>query len=415
MSLLILVTALAAQAAAPAGSTPPDQATETTGGPRAGSTSYVDLEAGAGYATNPLLSQANSSGAGFGRISVHGVHTRISARTTTVLSGYAQSLFYTRHYGSEQSADLNARHDALVNEHLRVFGDVDASYDRGGQLGTTIIGIPNVPLPPGTTVPPILLPGGSDFLSVTGKEYRASGHLGAQLSLDPRDSVSATGGVEHVVFKNGSIDTHYTTIPVSLGYNRQISPQTTVGARVVVQHTDYNGPSSFDVISPEATIQTTLLEHVTLSGAVGASFASVDDGILTHHSTGLTANATLCSINSRGHLCVTGAVDQEAATVAGPARTISVGADYSRRLNGDDTIDFSLSANRYSSPRSVIIGRVFSHATYVRAAGDYTHRLGDRWFGGVTLAGRKVTQAGPDPDADISGSLFIRYRLGDVR
>ena len=415
MSLLILVTALAAQAAAPAGSTPPNQTTETTGGPRTGSSSYVDLEAGAGYATNPILSQANSPGAGFGRIAVHAVHTRVSARTTTVLSGYAQSLFYTRHYGSEQSVDVNARHDALVNEHLRVFGDLDASYDRGGQLDTTIIGIPNVPLPPGTTIPPILLPGGSDFLSVTGKQYRESGHVGAQLSVSPRDSITVTGGLEHVAFKSGSLDTHYTTIPVSIGYSRQISPRTTVGARLVGQYTNYSGPSSFRVISPEATLQTNLTERLSLSGAVGVSFASVDDGISTHHSTGVTATANLCSINPRGHLCIVGAIDQEAATVAGPARNISVGADYSRQLNADDTINFSLSANRYSSPRSVITGRMFSHATYVRAAGDYSRRLGDRWFGGVTLAARKVTQSGPDPDADVSGSLFIRYRLGDVR
>jgi len=416
MDLLILVTALAAQAAAPAGSTPPAQTTtETTEGPRTGSTSYADLEAGAGYATNPILSQANSPGEGFGRISVHAVHTRVSARTTTVLYGYAQSLFYTRHYGSEQSVDVNARHDALVNEHVRVFGDLDASYDRGGQLDTTIIGVPNVPPPPGTTVPPLLLPGGSDFLSVTGKQYRESGHIGVQLSLSPRDSLTATGGVEHVVFKSGSLDTNYTTIPVSLGYSRQINPRTSVGARVVAQHTDYSGPSSFNVVSPEATFQTNLTERMSLSGAVGVSFASVDNGISTRHSTGLTANANLCSINPRGHLCIVGAIDQESATVAGPARNISVGADYSRRLNADDTINFSLSGNRYSSPISVITGRTFSHATYVRAAGDYTRRLGDRWFGGVTLAARKVTQSGPDPDAYISGSLFIRYRLGDVR
>jgi hypothetical protein len=415
MSLLILVTALAAQTAAPAGSTPPAQPTATGEGARTGSTSYLDLEAGAGYSSNPILSQGNSTGAGFGRISAHAVHTRVSARTTTVLSAYAQSLFYTKHYGSEQSVDVNARHDALVNEHLRVFGDLDASYDRGGQLDTTIIGIPNVPLPPGTTIPPILLPGGSDFLSVTGKQYRASGHLGAQLSLSPRDSMNVSGGVEHVVFKSGSIDTRYTTIPVSLGYERQISPRTTVGARVVVQHTDYNGPSSFRVISPEGTFRTSLSERLTFSGAAGVSFASVDDGVSTRHSTGFTGNANLCSIGVRGHLCLSGTVDQQAATVAGPARNISIGADYSRRLTADDTINFSLSANRYSSPTSVITGRTFSHATYVRAAGDYSRRLSDRWFGGVTLAARKVTQTGPDPDADVSGSLFIRYRLGDVR
>jgi hypothetical protein len=36
-------------------------------------------------------------------------------------------------------------------------------------------------------------------------------------------------------------------------------------------------------------------------------------------------------------------------------------------------------------------------------------------FGGINLSGRKLTQNGPDPKADFSGSLFIRYRFGDVQ
>jgi hypothetical protein len=32
----------------------------------------------------------------------------------------------------------------------------------------------------------------------------------------------------------------------------------------------------------------------------------------------------------------------------------------------------------------------------------------------VNVAARKLTEAGPDPDADFSASLFIRYRFGDV-
>jgi hypothetical protein len=95
---------------------------------------------------------------------------------------------------------------------------------------------------------------------------------------------------------------------------------------------------------------------------------------------------------------------------------VSAGADYSRRLSADDTLDLSASINRYSNPTSVVIpATTFTHATYVRAAADYSRRISDRWFGGLSLAARKVTQTGPDPDADLSASLFIRYRFGDVR
>ena len=62
-----------------------------------------------------------------------------------------------------------------------------------------------------------------------------------------------------------------------------------------------------------------------------------------------------------------------------------------------------------------MIGQSFSRTTYYRAAAAYTRRISDRWFGGVNLAARKLTQAGPDPKTDFSASLFLRYRLGDLR
>jgi hypothetical protein len=63
----------------------------------------------------------------------------------------------------------------------------------------------------------------------------------------------------------------------------------------------------------------------------------------------------------------------------------------------------------------VITGRTFSRSNYYRAAADYTRKIGNRWYGGVNVAARKLTEAGQDPDADFSGSLFIRYRFGDVQ
>lgn len=409
----MIIAALAAQAATtPSGSPAP---TDVNAGPQAGSSTYVDLEAGAGYSTNPFLSQGDDTGRGFGRISVHAVHTRISARTTTVLSAYGQNTSYTGRYGSAQSFDLNAHHDAAVSERLRLFGDADFAYDEGGQLDTRIIGIPNVPLVPGTVVPPVLVLPGSDFLTVTGKEYRASAHVGGQLTLSPREFLTMSTGIEHVDFKTGGLDTRYTTIPVSLGYDRRISPRATVGVQVSAQRTDYNGPSHYEVVSPQVTGQLNLSERLSLRGAVGVAFASIDDGLSTRHSTGLTASTSLCSATERGHLCARASVDQSTATSAGPAKSVSAGVDFERRLDANQTIQLSLAADHYSNPTTFFAGRSFSSATYLRGVADYSRRLGNRWFGGANLSARKVTENGPDPDADISASLFIRYRFGDVQ
>jgi hypothetical protein len=411
MSALVIISAFAATAPSPA----PAATTMASAEPNQGVSTYVDLEAGAGYSTNPLLQFGSDTGAAFGRVSAHAVHTRLSARTTTVLSAFGQNSFYTNGFGAQQSVDLNARHDARVSEHLRVFGDVDFAYDKGGQLDTRIIGVPNVPLPPGTIQPPVLLPPGSDFLSVTGRSYRMSGHLGAQVALSARDYLTVTSGVEHSVFKGVGLDTRYTTIPVSFGYDRQISARTTVGGRLVAQYTDYDGPGNVRVITPQLTMSTALSERMSFNGAVGVSFAATDDGVRTHHTTGLAANASLCSAGERDSFCARAAVDQQAATVIGSSRNVSVGLDYSRRLDANQTLRFALDANRYSAPISVITGQTFAHTSYVRGAADYTRRLSDRWFGGASLAARKIAQSGPDPKADVSGSLFIRYRLGDVR
>lgn len=411
MSALIVVAAFA-QAAAATGPTPvPSDAAA----PHAGSSTYVDLEGGAGYSTNPFLSLDSSGGQGFGRISVHAVHSRISERSTTVLSAYAQDTTYTSRWGSEQSFDLNGRHDTAVSERLRLFGDVDVALDKGGQLDTRIIGVPDVPLEPGTAAPPVLVLPGSDFLTVRGKEFRASGHVGGQLALSPTQFITLSTGADHVDFKTGGLDTRYTMIPVTFGYQNKLSERTTIGAQVAAQRTDYNGPSHFQVISPELTGIFLLSERVTFSGAVGASFASIDNGIETRHSSGLTANASLCSSTQRGHLCMHAEINQATATVAGPSKSESVGVDYQRQLNANQTIQLSLAADHYSNPTSFVVGQTFSRGTYLRAVADYTRRFGNRLFGGLDLSARKLVESGPDPRTDLSASLFIRYRFGDVQ
>jgi hypothetical protein len=416
MGAVLIVAALSAQAATASGSTVPTSTDASAPQIHTGATSYVDLEGGVGYSSNPQLSVVNDEGSAFGRVSIHAVHSRVSARSTTVLSGYAEDVSYTNHHGSQQSVSLYGRHDTAVSEHVRLFGDVNASYQEGGQLDTRILGIPFVPpLPGGTVTPPILIPPSGDFLSVTGREYSLGAHGGGTFALGQHDSLSISSGVDHVVFHSAFSNSNYTTIPVSLAYDRVLNARTTVGARVVAQDTEYNGPANFRVITPQLTGRLLLAERLTFSGAIGVSFARVDDGLTVRHTTGLAAEANLCGQGETSFFCARVAADEETATTAGPARTISGGVDFTQRLDADQSIQFSLGATHYSTPTSVIVGRNFSSANYYHAATGYTRRLGTRLFGGVNLAARKLTQNGPDPKTDLNASLFIRYRFGDVQ
>ncbi|MFL6725283.1 MAG: hypothetical protein ACJ8FS_02065 [Sphingomicrobium sp.] len=420
MSALVSITAALAQAttASPAPAPAPAPVAASTEGPKVGTTTYLDVEAGAGYSSNPLLSLTSNTGRAFGRIVLHAVHARVSARTTTVISAYASNDTYTGRYGSQQALSFDARHDASVNEHLRLFGDVEASYDEGGQLDTRIVSNPDVPPPPGNpATPPALLAPSSDFLSVTGHYYRLGAHAGGNIALSPQDSLTFSSGVDRSIFHSRQIgqNTSFWSIPASIAYERQLSPRATVGVRTVFQNTNYDGPASFRVITPQVTAQLQLSETTSFGGAVGASFASIDNGIRTRHTTGLSANASLCNKGERSQFCARAAVDQQTATTAGPAKSISAGIDYSRRLDVDSTIQFSLDGTRYSSPTSIVPGATFSSSNYYRAAASYTRSFGHRLFGGVDLSARKLTQKGPDPRADLSASLFVRYRFGDVR
>jgi hypothetical protein len=413
MSALIAFTAALAAQTTPPASTPATTPSEAR--PKAGEATYLDIEAGAGYSTNPQLSLTSDNGRAFGRIAAHAVYTRLSDRSTTVLSAFAQNLTYTSRYGSQQSLSVDARHDTAVNERLRLFADASAGYDEGGQLDTRILGVPDVPPLPGTpaTPPQLLLPG-SDFLSVTGKYYRFAAHGGGSLALSALDSLNFSGGIERAVFRSRLQDSDYWTIPASIGYDRQISPRTHIGARLAYQHTDYNGPATFRMVTPQATLRVLLSERLTFDAAAGVSFARVDDGTRVHKSTGADAEASLCNRGETSNFCARAGVHQQIATTAGPAKSINVGVDYSHRLDADSSIQFSLEASHYSAPISVIAGQTFSRSNYYRAAADYTRKIGNRLFGGVNVAARKLTEAGPDPDADFSASLFIRYRFGDV-
>jgi len=420
MSALLIAAALA-QVGTTGGSNTPatSPSTSDVAAPKIsnGETTYIDLEAGAGYSSNPQFAIVNARGSAFGRVSLHAVHSRISSRSTTLLSAYAENVSYTNGLSSQQSANVFARHDTSVSEHARLFIDGSASYQEGGQLDTRILNIPLVPPPtPGGIIqPPIIIPLTGDFLSITGRSYSFSGHAGGSFSLSPRDNLSLSSGVEHTVFHSGLTRTNYTRIPASLAYDRRLTERTTVGARVTVENTVYNGPASFRVITPQLTARTLLSPRVSLDGAIGVSFARIDSGLAVRHTTGLSAQANVCGQGETSYYCGHFSVDEQTATTAGPARSIGGGIDYSKRLDANQSISFSLGVTHYSTPTSVIIGRTFSSSTYYRAAGSYSRRLSSRLFGGVNLGARKLTQNGPDPKTDFSASAFVRYRFGDVQ
>lgn len=381
------------------------------------SLTYADIDVGVGYATNPLLAVGESAGRTFGRIGARLVHQRRSVRSSTLLSGYVENSTYTGSYGSTQLAGLAARHEFAASEKVSVYGDVNASYDEGGQLATRLVTVPTIEQPI-TDLPS--LPGAPlDYYSLTGRTYHLSGQLGSRIKTSLRDSATVRGGYSRTARRGTGFDSDQSDLFGSAGYDRQLSERATVGAMVTARtsHFEADGDEpdgDTRVITPQITGSVLLSERTRVAGAVGVSIAKVETGTTSESSVGLAANVSLCRTGEFDLLCGAVSRDQQVATVAGPANSLAASLTYSRKLSARETLALSAVAARYSGGSPVDPDLQIHSNRSISASVVYTRTLSSRLSGGATIAARKVSRSGPDPRADVSGSIFLRYRLGDL-
>jgi hypothetical protein len=88
-----------------------------------------------------------------------------------------------------------------------------------------------------------------------------------------------------------------------------------------------------------------------------------------------------------------------------------VGIDWYKQLDADSTLQLSTSVVQYDS-KLATLADFRSH--HFRLAASYSRSIGQRLSAGADLGVRALRQDGPDADTDIGGSLFLRYRLGDL-
>lgn len=372
---------------------------------------YVDVTAGAGYSTNPLLRFSRDVSSAFGRLSAMLRHTRTGERSASSFSAYVENNSYLREYGSRQNFSLDANTQYQASETTKLFGSLGFSADLAGQLSNRFTSVPTAPpiidplLPPGTVVDP-------DLFAFAGRQYRLNGQVGASMEVDERSSVTLSGGAERVFFSGDFID-DYTTAFASAEYARKLSERTTAGARINVNRTEYDGSDArTTIVNPELTLRTQLSPSLEATGAIGVTFARQKDDLGdSDSSANLSLNGSLCRTSETERLC--GRVSRYATNSAGGilVTNSSLGVDWFKRLDRVQTIQLSASAVRYSTD-GPILGN--DKSTFYRAAATYDRKLNDRLSYGADLSFRSLAVTGPDPDKDLTGSVFVRYRLGDI-
>jgi len=398
--------AMAQEAAPP----PPDEASAAAAD-RARVT-YLDLTASLGYASNPFLEFDNSNGSFFGRASARGVHSWGNERGRTTLTGFVEGTTYFNDYGLKSIFSVNADTNQKVSEKVTVFGSLGFSGDLSGQLGNRFLYTPGQVIVPDPTLPPTPVPVQDPTLfSFAGRQYQIYGQAGAAFRTSERGSLTVSGGAQHIFYSDPFLN-DYTTVFGSAAYNHQVSERTTIGFSVGAHHTEYDGSDdNSTIINPAITAHLLLSEDWDASASVGVSFSNFDRITGNSNSTDLSLDGSICHTSETERLCGRVARYTESQSRNSIVTTSSIGVNWFKRLDEDQTIQLAASYIHYSSDFEVLDDL---DSNYFDLAGSYSRKIGNRLSAGADLTARKLAQDGPDPEMDISGSLFIRYRVGDI-
>jgi hypothetical protein len=258
--------------------------------------------------------------------------------------------------------------------------------------------------PPVTVVDP-------DLFSFGGRQYRFQAQGGASFQADENSSVTVSAGANRVTLTNPLLD-DYTSIFGSGSYDRKLSERTTVGVRVNARRTNYdNSGDQSTVLNPEVTVRTLLSEGWDADAAVGITFSNVDRATGNSNSTNFSVRGSICRTSETERLCGRVSRFSQSASSAALLTTTSAAVDWHKELDATQSVTLSASVTRFVSDDVINDNRKAQH---YRIAASYSRRIGQRLAAGADVSARKLAGSGPDSDTDISGSLFLRYRLGDL-
>jgi hypothetical protein len=370
---------------------------------------HVDLSASAGYSSNPFLRIGDSKGSGFVRATARGVHEWRSELSATSLSGFVEGSTYFNDYGLKSIFSVDARHSQRVSERVGLFGSVGASGDISGQLSSRFLYVPPGPNTPETPqLPPTVVD--PDRYAFSGRQYRLYGHAGATVSVSERGNVRISGGAQRSFFSKSGLD-DYTSIFAQGGYDHRLSERTSVGFGASVNRTEYDDSNDHSTIfNPHVTARTQLSEDWNAAASVGVSFAQIDRGATSNNSTNLSLDGSVCHATESNRFC--GRVGRFAQNSAAGSlvNTSSVGFDWSRQFDASQSVQLSAGYVHFSE--KVVQDDLTTD--HFRFAGSYNRVINGRLSAGASVTVRALREDGPDPNNDVGGSVFLRYRLGNI-
>lgn len=335
----------------------------------------LDVSVGGGIATNPFL-DGNSKTSGSATIAISPSIVVDDGLGETRLSGDLRLTQYLQRYGSDFSGALDAATTRKLDERTQLQISASARTSRSAlRDGLIFASAPGDT--PGPLVPPL-----SPILDTTLAGTRArTTVIATTISIAHQlDEVSGiNAGVElngTYIGKDAGFD--YRSVSTFLGYQRKLSPRTTVTLGTQVGGVDYLGRRLGDslIVSPRAGVQQQLSDRLNLIADAGISF--VRTAVVGGHSerVSFAGSLGLCDRSPNRSLCLSASRSAQPTALGGVSTVTTAALSYDARLSRVDRV--SLGA-RYGRTNEDGAGLPLTRVTdFVGASATYSRDISER-------------------------------------
>lgn len=338
-------------------------------------TGEVVVEAGGAVVDNPYLDEDDSNVTAAATIEVRPRLTYDNSVTQVDLTALAQGKAYADRYDFEDNygVSLGLSHQASERVIVRATGAFRSSVARASDL------FPGVFPEDGPALPEAPGPLPIDDITTLGQRGRTNAlslGTGVDFTLDSRNRLTFDNTYQRLSFDQPNAS-DYSIFQGEGRYTRILTEQTSVGAIVGYQISDYTDPLTSDARSVMGMLSVShrLDEAWSLTASAGLN-RTRSDGTATRPSRGVTtfaSRATVCRRDSREALCLEFRRQPQPAAFGGVRNSTSATVNYSYRLSERETITLGGSYSRTAGFDDAVIP--LPSATFAGVRGRYDRRL----------------------------------------
>ncbi|SIN60470.1 hypothetical protein SAMN02745824_0672 [Parasphingorhabdus marina DSM 22363] len=372
---------------------------------------YTDVSLGAGWSSNPYLQNGPQESTISGSVTVIPRLVLTEDVTTFDLRGLARIEEFDEDLRTNTAYGLSASvaHSLSERTQLRAQAGFDGS----------IVGVNSGFFNPPDVINENFLPPVADDIGLNGTNQRRTsfqGGVGISHNISEVDSISLDVSATAVRFGDSVIQDEYNFFTQNVGYSRVLSETTSIGASVGLSQVNYLNQDQGDsnIISPSITFDQQIGPDFELSGAVGVSFARVDNGPLGKtNSTDFSGSFTLCRQGQTNNFCLSGSRQTLPSAFDGVRSQTSVGLGYTQKLSRKNDLSINAGYSRSSNPVLGPTQIATETLEYVRGSATFNHRFQDRITGFISVGYSDTYQRSISREANTQASIGIRVRFGN--